>query len=395
MAKFSSPWSVLPVILFMGSSSLLLEGKLGIRVELVHCDSPKSPFYNPHETDADRIKRMIEVEGRYSERGKIPLEYDYFLFQLKLGVGEPKNELWLNIDIGSDIMWLDCTTPKDWASPKFKPSQSSSYRGMDSIEDPCYSVTTPSTPRCINKCDFKVQYKDLSFADETEIKVQNIAFGCADNVSLGVASGMIGLGGGPMSLISQLAELSELEEPPRLFERKFAYCLRRGTRVEISIDSIKIGIPNGLCDPKVEDTERFFTYSSFPFTHLSAKIFSLLEQTLTQRFKLPVVPGPDYRRDLCYAIEEENDSLLDLPQFTFHFKGGYWRVEGGFLFSQPSEDMLCLDIMKGVYHSSLGLNAQRNKMIQYDLVENVLSWKARHGRPLSLCAWLCVQLLFF
>ncbi|XP_010551158.1 PREDICTED: protein ASPARTIC PROTEASE IN GUARD CELL 1-like [Tarenaya hassleriana] len=144
----------------------------------------------------------------------------------RIGVGTPPKDMFMVLDTGSDVNWIQCQPCSDCyqqSDPVFNPSSSSSYSSLSCASPQC-SALEISACRA-DKCLYQVSYGDGSFtvgefATETVTfgnsgKVNRVALGCGhDNEGLFVGSaGLLGLGGGALSLTSQLKAKS------------FSYCL--------------------------------------------------------------------------------------------------------------------------------------------------------------------------
>ncbi|XP_028792832.1 protein ASPARTIC PROTEASE IN GUARD CELL 1 [Neltuma alba] len=144
----------------------------------------------------------------------------------RIGVGQPSKPFYMALDTGSDVTWLQCQPCSDCyqqSDPIFNPSGSSSY-GSISCDAPQCRALDVSACRS-GKCLYQVAYGDGSFTvgdfvTETVSfgnsgSVNRVALGCGhDNEGLFVgAAGLLGLGGGPLSLTSQIKASS------------FSYCL--------------------------------------------------------------------------------------------------------------------------------------------------------------------------
>jgi hypothetical protein len=109
----------------------------------------------------------------------------------RVGIGEPPSSVYMVLDTGSDVNWLQCAPCADCyqqADPIFEPASSSSYTVGDFVTE---TMTLGSA------------------------SVTNVAIGCGhNNEGLFVgAAGLLGLGGGSLSFPSQLNASS------------FSYCL--------------------------------------------------------------------------------------------------------------------------------------------------------------------------
>ncbi|KAF8412110.1 hypothetical protein HHK36_000065 [Tetracentron sinense] len=147
----------------------------------------------------------------------------------RLGVGTPPNYVYMVLDTGSDIVWIQCSPCRKCYSqsdPIFNPKKSSSFAAV-SCQSPLCRQLDVSGCNKRKSCLYQVLYGDGSFtvgelSTETlafgRTKVGRVALGCGrDNEGLFIgAAGLLGLGRGKLSFPSQTG---------RRFGRKFSYCL--------------------------------------------------------------------------------------------------------------------------------------------------------------------------
>lgn len=144
----------------------------------------------------------------------------------RIGVGKPSKPFYMVLDTGSDVNWLQCQPCSDCyqqSDPIFNPSDSTSYNPLSCASSQCSSLDVSACRS--NKCLYQVSYGDGSFTVGDFVtetlsfgnsgSVNTIALGCGhDNEGLFVgAAGLLGLGGGSLSLPSQTKASS------------FSYCL--------------------------------------------------------------------------------------------------------------------------------------------------------------------------
>ncbi|CAI0389218.1 unnamed protein product [Linum tenue] len=148
----------------------------------------------------------------------------------RLGVGTPPRNVYMVLDTGSDVVWLQCAPCKkcySQADPVFDPRRSSSYSRIPCDAPLCRRLDSPGCNSRNQTCLYQVSYGDGSFtygdfSTETltfrRTRVPRVAVGCGhDNEGLFVgAAGLMGLGRGKLSFPSQTG---------RRFNRKFSYCL--------------------------------------------------------------------------------------------------------------------------------------------------------------------------
>ncbi|KDP29378.1 hypothetical protein JCGZ_18299 [Jatropha curcas] len=143
----------------------------------------------------------------------------------RVGIGKPPSSVYLVLDTGSDVNWLQCAPCADCyqqADPIFEPASSTSYSPLTCDSKECKSL---DVSECRNgSCLYEVSYGDGSYTvgdyvTETitlgSASVENVAIGCGhNNEGLFVgAAGLLGLGGGSLSFPSQINATS------------FSYCL--------------------------------------------------------------------------------------------------------------------------------------------------------------------------
>lgn len=144
----------------------------------------------------------------------------------RIGVGTPPKEFYMVIDTGSDVSWLQCQPCAECyqqTDPIFDPSSSSTFSPLTCATPQCGALEVSACRD--GTCLYQVSYGDGSytvgdFVTETVSfgssgSVTKIALGCGhDNEGLFVgAAGLLGLGGGRLSLPSQIKATS------------FSYCL--------------------------------------------------------------------------------------------------------------------------------------------------------------------------
>ncbi|XP_048234844.1 aspartic proteinase CDR1-like [Ricinus communis] len=86
----------------------------GFRLQLIHRDSPESPFYPGKLTNSERISRLVEFSkirahnfdsGFSSEAFRPPVFQDFTCYLVKVRIGNPGIPLYLVPDTGSALIW--------------------------------------------------------------------------------------------------------------------------------------------------------------------------------------------------------------------------------------------------------------------------------------------------
>ncbi|TYJ26882.1 hypothetical protein E1A91_A07G151100v1 [Gossypium mustelinum] len=182
----------------------------------------------------------------------------------RLGVGTPTRNLYMVLDTGSDVVWVQCSPCKSCYSqsdPIFDPTKSTSFSDIPCGSSLCRSLDSSGCNQR-RMCLYQVSYGDGSvtfgdFSTETltfrRTTVGRVALGCGhDNEGLFVgAAGLLGLGRGRLSFPSQTGSR---------FNRKFSYCLvdRSASSKPSSLVFGDAAIPRGalftplLTNPKLD-----------------------------------------------------------------------------------------------------------------------------------------------
>ncbi|KAG7582438.1 Xylanase inhibitor N-terminal [Arabidopsis suecica] len=163
----------------------------------------------------------------------------------RIGVGTPAKEMYLVLDTGSDVNWIQCEPCSDCyqqSDPVFNPTSSSTYKSLTCSASQCSLLETSACRS--NKCLYQVSYGDGSFtvgelATDTVTfgnsgKINDVALGCGhDNEGLFTgAAGLLGLGGGALSITNQMKATS------------FSYCLvdrDSGKSSSLDFNSVQLG----------------------------------------------------------------------------------------------------------------------------------------------------------
>ncbi|BFG22172.1 hypothetical protein CerSpe_084460 [Prunus speciosa] len=248
-----------------------------LSVQLHHLDAlsfnktPSQLFNLRLQRDAVRVKTLTSIAAaaaspnRTARGGRVPVtgfsssivsglaqgSGEYFT---RLGVGTPPKYVYMVLDTGSDVVWLQCAPCKRCYSqtdPVFDPRKSGTFSTIPCGSPLCRKLDS-SGCKARKTCLYQVSYGDGSFtvgdfSTETltfrGTKVGRVALGCGhDNEGLFVgAAGLLGLGRGKLSFPTQTGVR---------FNKKFSYCL-----VDRSASSKPSSVVFG--DSSVSRTARF------------------------------------------------------------------------------------------------------------------------------------------
>ncbi|KAM7472402.1 hypothetical protein LguiA_010585 [Lonicera macranthoides] len=426
MVMFQTFFSiVLPITIaiFSTPKSLVAEAKnVRFSVDLIHRDSPKSPFYNPSLTPSQRVTaallRSLECV-HCSKSASTEIIPDNGEFLMKIYIGTPPVKILAIADTGSDLTWIQCkpcTHCFKQKAPLFSPNNSSTYKAVPCSSKRCHSLSDTSCNATKNTCQYSLSYGDKSFSygdlsTETvtlgttrgkRISLPNTTFGCGHENGGTLddeASGIVGLGGGQVSLISQLG--------PSI-GGKFSYCLvpfesNKSSTMYFGQSGAFLG--TGLVStPLVPNYPSTFYYitlegitvgrskridvfnpsaSGFPqegniiidsgttLTLLPLIVYNKVESAVKKEVKLPHVNDPQGILSLCYNTLEE----ADFPIITMHFKGADLKLNPSNTFVQTGDVTMCLAFSPSQSIPVLGNLAQKNLLVGYDLEKKTVSFR--------------------
>ncbi|KAF6174146.1 hypothetical protein GIB67_033678 [Kingdonia uniflora] len=396
----------------------------GFSVSLIPRDSPLSPFYNPLDTPSQRLRKSFSRSINHFYPSSIsqdqvqsevkPLSKGG-AYLMKLSIGTPPVEILGAADTGSDLMWVQCIPCNqcyEQNAPLFDPAKSSTYRDQLCGSKPCLSE---SSNACYNgKCMYSLFYLDNSstrgnLASETftlestngrPVALPSLVFGCGHNNG-GTFSkelaGLIGLGGGPLSLISQLSSI---------INGKFSYCLPavrdaisimnfgnlavvagegvvstpliiKNSRpyYYLSLESISVGeeyiLLRSSTNPSL-DRGNIIIDSGATLTNLPSNVYFKVESALKRAINLEPTPDPRKLFSLCFSTSAD----ISLPAITFHFEGANVLLQSYNAFALVDVGLLCFAMLPTQRLSIFGNWAHRNMLVGYDLEGGTISFKS-------------------
>ncbi|XP_065869041.1 aspartic proteinase CDR1-like [Euphorbia lathyris] len=415
-----------------------INGALSIKATLIHRDSPISPLYNPQITYFNRLQKSFRRSISRANTLTKPNSFSNKVFQsdiiagggeyfIRIFIGTPQLEVLAIADTGSDLIWIQCQ-PCDLCykqkSPIFDPRQSSSYTGVLCGTTYCNKLDSEARSCAAQgydkSCGYSYSYGDHSFtnghlATETfgigsnssnSSIPQPIAFGCGTRNGGSFddsGSGIIGLGGGSMSLISQLSSQ---------IGGKFSYCLvptLGESNSSSSTSKITFGadeVPISSWDTKVStplvskqpETFYFLTLeaisvgnkrlsyskslingnneegniiidSGTTLTFLDSEFFNQLESVIDESVKAERVSDPNGIFSICYR-----QLHIEFPIITAHFTNADVELQHFNTFAQVANDLICFTIVPSNDISIFGNLAQIDFLVGYDLHKSTVSF---------------------
>lgn len=352
-------------------------------------------------------------------------------------IGTPPKHYSLILDTGSDLNWIQCVPCHDCFEqngPYYDPKESSSFRNIGCHDPRCHLVSSPDPPQPCKAenqtCPYFYWYGDSSnttgdFALETftvnltsptgksEFKrVENVMFGCG-HWNRGLfhgASGLLGLGRGPLSFSSQLQSL---------YGHSFSYCLvdrNSDTNVSsklifgedkellnhpelnfttlvggkenpvdtfyyVQIKSIVVGgevlnIPEGTWNMTSDGVRGTIVDSGTTLSYFAEPAYQIIKDAFVKKVKGYAIVQDFPILDPCYNVS--GVEKIELPDFGILFAdGAVWNfpVENYFIRLDP-EEVVCLAIL-GTPRSALsiiGNYQQQNFHVLYDTKKSRLGY---------------------
>ncbi|XP_055821480.1 aspartic proteinase CDR1-like [Solanum dulcamara] len=406
----------------------------GFTLDLIHRDSPLSPFHDPSNTPSERLQNAFHrsfsrasfFEKKCVNSIQSTLTPNEGEFLMKISIGTPPIDTFVIADTGSDLTWTQCEPCVNCfkqLTPIFNPKNSSSYKTIGCNNKICQIGLCKN-----NKCTYEVSYGDLShtmgdlsietfrFASTSgkNVSIPNIVFGCGHDNSgtfTNVTSGIIGLGGGNLSFVKQMNQE---------IKGKFSYCLKplelspinsnATSHINFGHNAIVSG-PDVISTPLIKKESAIFYYlnlkgisignmtsefksspisppvgggdgddqgniiidSGTTLTYVPDGFYLNLESMLMRSINATRKDHPYENLGLCY--ESNENGTIDVPKIVAHFTNADLVLSTSNIFTQVKKGIVCLTIVPGNQVSILGNLAQANFLIGYDLKANKVSFK--------------------
>ncbi|CAL4951965.1 unnamed protein product [Urochloa decumbens] len=406
----------------------------GFSVELIHRDSPRSPFHDPALSPQARmlaaarrsIQGQVLARGSASAPGAAPapasggaaggsggveskIITQSFEYLMSVSVGTPATQMLAIADTGSDLVWFDCRSN----GSVFAPSRSSTYEVVGCQSDACQALDRASCD-ADSDCQYQYSYGDgshivgvlstetFTFASAAAaaasqvVSVPHLDFGCSTYLAGSFrADGLVGLGGGPLSLVSQLGSATQ-------FGRRFSYCLipSAAAAADNVSSTLNFGANAVVSEPGAASTplvpgeiDTYYTValesvavggktvasnesaiivdSGTTLTFLDPALLKALVGELGRRINLTRADPPEKLLEVCYDVSGRPEEEWGIPDVALRFGGGgvvTLRPENTFVLVQ--EDTLCLAMAAVTGDqpvSIIGNIAQQNFHVGYDL----------------------------
>ncbi|KAM0912861.1 hypothetical protein ACQ4PT_012549 [Festuca glaucescens] len=223
------------LLLSLPSVAISTTSNRGIRLELTHADT-RGDF-----TGTERIRRAAERSHRRVNglldtgisstatlkgdgiEGTASVHASTATYLVDLAIGTPPLPMTAVLDTGSDLIWTQCDAPCrkcfPQPAPLYAPARSATYANVSCRSTLCDALRVDPSSRCSvpeRGWPYYFSYGDGTSTDgvlatetltfESGATVHGIAFGCGteNHGSTDNSSGVVGMGRGPLSLVSQL-----------------------------------------------------------------------------------------------------------------------------------------------------------------------------------------------
>jgi len=390
-------------------------------MELTHVDAKRG------YTTAERVQRaMASSRQRLASIAdvSVPVHWNTTQYIAEYLIGSPPQRAEALIDTGSDLIWTQCATCSlkgscvEQGLPYYNASKSDSFHPVSCNDTLCLANQEHKCARD-GSCSFGAFYGagDAGGSIGTEVFTfengsATLTFGCVDFLdifpgSLDAASGLIGLGRGPLSLVSQtgatkfsychtpylrsnatagasshlfVGDSASLGGLAHIYSMPFVqgpkqYPFYYVPLVGISVGQTRLSIPPTVFALKQNGTRGGVVVDSgSPTTGLVEEAYDPLLEELTRQLNGSLVPPPaGSEMDLCVAVAQEKT----VPSLVFHFSGAgadmvlpvenYWA---------PLDDSTsCMVMERSSGLSIIGNFQLQNFHLLYDLAKDELSFQ--------------------
>ncbi|XP_030550270.1 aspartic proteinase nepenthesin-1 [Rhodamnia argentea] len=398
--------------------------QIGFRVTLKHVDHGKNftkferlqRAMKRGKSRLQRLNSMVLAAGDSTEV-ESPIHAGNGEFLMQLSMGTPPDSLSAIVDTGSDLIWTQCKPCAkcfDQSSPIFDPKKSSTFSVLTCSSKLCEALPTSSCGT--NGCEYLYTYGDYSstqgvLASETftfkdSVSIPKIGFGCGeDNEGSGFdqGAGLVGLGRGPLSLVSQLgvAEFaycltsiddsktskllmgseatsgnlttSAMKTTPLIknpLQPSFYYLSLEG----ISVGDTRLPIKKTTFALLDDGSGGVIIDSGTTITYIEESAFDLVKKEFKSQTKLPVDDSGSTGLDLCFKLPSD-ESQVEVPKLIFHFEGADLDLPGeNYMIADSTVGLVCLAMGSSSGMSIFGNVQQQNMMVIHDLAKETLSF---------------------
>ncbi|CAN1781186.1 Aspartyl protease AED3 [Linum perenne] len=225
----------------------------GSTLRVFHIFSPCSPFrpQKPLSWEESVLQLQAKDQARLqylsslvAQRSVVPIASGRQIVQsptyiLRVKIGTPPQTMLMALDTSSDAAWIPCNGCVGCSSSVFNSLKSTSFKSLGCHSSQCHQVPNPTCGG--SACVFNMTYGSSSIAANLSSDTFKLAadpvpgytFGCIQKAtgSSVPPQGLLGLGRGPLSFLSQTQNL---------YKSTFSYCLPSFKSLNFS-GSLKLG----------------------------------------------------------------------------------------------------------------------------------------------------------
>eukprot|EP00267_Zea_mays_P024181 XP_008650562.1 aspartic proteinase nepenthesin-1 [Zea mays] len=345
---------------------------------------------------------------------RIPLRMDDSggAYDMEFSMGTPPQKLTALADTGSDLIWAKCggactTSCEPQGSPSYLPNASSTFAKLPCSDRLCSLLRSDSVAWCAAagaECDYRYSYglgdDDHHYtqgflARETFTlgadAVPSVRFGCttASEGGYGSGSGLVGLGRGPLSLVSQLNASTFMycltsdasKASPLLFgslasltgaQVQSTGLLASTTFYAVNLRSISIG---SATTPGVGEPEGVVFDSGTTLTYLAEPAYSEAKAAFLSQTSLDQVEDTD-GFEACFQ-KPANGRLSNaaVPTMVLHFDGADMALPVANYVVEVEDGVVCWIVQRSPSLSIIGNIMQVNYLVLHDVHRSVLSFQ--------------------
>ncbi|KAI4971172.1 hypothetical protein ZWY2020_002086 [Hordeum vulgare] len=306
------------------------------------------------------------------------------LYFTQIGIGTPAKSYYVQVDTGSDILWVNCvfcdTCPRKSGLgielTLYDPSGSSSGTGVTCGQDFCvathggYSISygDGNSTTWFFVTAF-LQYNQVSGNSQTTLANTSITFGCGSKIGgdLGSSSqaldGILGFGQSNSSMLSQLAAAGKVRP-------------HYNVNLEaIDVGGVKLQLPTNIFD--IGESKGTIIDSGTTLAYLPGVVYNaIMSKVFAQYGDMPLKNDQDFQ---CFRYSGSVDD--GFPIITFHFEGGLPLNIHPHDYLFQNGELYCMGFQTGGLQTKdgkdmvlLGDLAFSNRLVLYDLENQVIGW---------------------
>ncbi|KAF8656619.1 hypothetical protein HU200_060584 [Digitaria exilis] len=371
------------VISFLATAPPSYSESHGFRASM----SRREPTINFTRASHNSYERLLMLAARHDAatgvshgvRAQAPLRLDASgaAYDMSFSIGTPPQKLSALADTGSDLIWTKCgachqCTP--YGSPSYYPNKSSSFSKLPCTSNLCVALANEAPTACsgaggvAGKCDYVYFYGGIGFGCTT---MSEGGYGTA-------GSGLVGLGRGPISLVSQLNAgafsyclTTKFSKSSPLLFGAFAGLSGAGVQSMPLLPSSIFYVVNvkkitiGSKTTAGTGTAGVVFDSGTTVTFLAEPAYTAALKAVRRETKLPKTAGIA-GFDACFR-KKRGGGFGDV--------GDSWKTAIPSMFGEVEDGMVCWIVQESPSLSIIGNIMQMSFHIRYGVDEEVLSFQ--------------------